>query len=62
MWFSFRGVVYFSKDVLHHIDLILFVSVRVGGFTRSGKENDLISFPTSPVSRNSRISLDCKSD
>ena len=55
-------MVYFSKDVLHHIDLILFVSFRVGGFTRSGKENDLISFPTCPVDKYSRIRLDCKSD
>ena len=34
VWFSFRGVVYFSKDVLHHIDLILFVRFRVGGVLR----------------------------
>ena len=31
-------------------------------FTRSGKENDLISFPTCPESKYSIIRLDCKSD
>ena len=59
---SFWGNIFLWEVKKLIIDLILFVSFRVGGFTRSGKENDLISFPTCPVDKYSRIRLDCKSD